>query len=168
MSDAAPIHELDADSLLRVLVEHAVDFVVIGGLSLAAHGYVRATKDIDIVPEPSRANRERLFSAMQTVAALPIEIGDFRPEELPVPFTPDGLDHGGNWALQTTFGRIDIMQWVSGVEGFEQLRANAVVLSLPEIGSVAFAGYDDLVAMKRAADRPTDRQDIAELKRLRG
>ncbi len=39
---------LDVDALLRALYEHEVDFVVIGGLAVAAHGYVRATKDLDM------------------------------------------------------------------------------------------------------------------------
>jgi hypothetical protein len=164
----APRHyDLDADTLLRTLLDHGVEFVVIGGLAVAAHGYVRATKDVDIVPLPESANRARLFAALQSLGAEPTEVGDFWPEELPVPFTPDGLDEGGNWALRTTAGRIDVLQWLAGVEGFEQLRAGALTADVPGVGSVLFAGYDDLVAMKRAAGRPQDGADLAALEDVR-
>lgn len=163
----AEVAELDAEGLLSSLTTHGVEFVVIGGLAVAAHGYVRATKDLDITPAPGRANLERLFVALQSIGAAPIETADFTPDEIPVPFEPEGLEHGGNWALRTRFGRIDVLQWVEGVDGYEQLRANAFEAHIPDVGSVRFAGYDDLIAMKTAAGRDIDRADIARLSEVR-
>jgi hypothetical protein len=48
-----PLNPLDLLTGLRTL---EVEFIVIGGYCLAAHGYVRGTKDVDIVPEPEQAN----------------------------------------------------------------------------------------------------------------
>jgi hypothetical protein len=162
-----PTEELDAETLLRALVDHGVDFVVVGGLAVIHHGYVRATKDLDIVPEPAPANYRRLYEALALLDAQPIELGDFRPDEMPVPFAPDGLEQGGNWALRTSAGRIDVLQWIAGVEGFAELRATAVDEVLPRIGNVLFAGYETLLAMKRAADRPQDRLDVDALESMR-
>jgi hypothetical protein len=159
--------ELDAETLLRTLVEFGVEFVVVGGLAVAFHGYPRATKGLDVVPQPESANRRRLYEALASLDAEPIEVGDLRPDELPVPFTPEGLDEGGNWALRTRAGRIDVLQWVAGIEGFDQLRLRAVEVTLPKVGRVAFCGYDDLLAMKRAAARGLDREDVAALESLR-
>jgi hypothetical protein len=120
------------------------------------------------VPGPGRDNLRRLYAALSALDAAPIEIGDFRMDKLPVPFAPDGLDEGGNWALRTTAGRVDVMQWVPGIdEGYDRLRANAIEADVPGIGVVRFAGYDDLVAMKRAAGRPQDAADLHELARVR-
>jgi hypothetical protein len=49
----APLH-LQAEQMLGVLAEHRVDFVIIGGFALSAHGVIRGTKDIDVVPDPRR------------------------------------------------------------------------------------------------------------------
>ena len=68
--------------LLRVLREHHVDFLVIGGVAVAAHGYVRATKDVDIVPAPERANLERLLAALRALDARP-DIGVSVPRNCP-------------------------------------------------------------------------------------
>ena len=164
-----PPQELDAETILRTLLEHKVKFVVIGGLAVAAHGFPRATKDIDIVPAPDPRNRRRLFDALRRLDAAPLEIGDFRADELPVSFVPEDLDEGGNWALRTNAGRVDVLQWVPGVdEGYQRLRAQALDVELPEVGRVRFAGYADLVAMKHAAGRAQDERDLEELRAIRG
>jgi hypothetical protein len=164
-----PHQQLDADTILRTLLAQQVDFIVIGGLAVGAHGFPRATKDIDVVPAPARDNLRRLHAALSELDAEPLEIGDFRPKELPVPFAPEGLDEGGNWSLRTRAGRIDVMQWIPGLEGgYEQLRPNAIDVDVPGVGRVAFAGYDDLVTMKRTAGRPEDELDLLRLERIRG
>ena len=56
-------HPLRPRELLSTLAKHHVEFVVIGGFALAPHGYVRATKDIDVVPNPEGANLHRLAAA---------------------------------------------------------------------------------------------------------
>ncbi|TML89843.1 MAG: hypothetical protein E6G08_04130 [Actinobacteria bacterium] len=137
--------------LLRVLREHDVDFLVIGGVAVAAHGYVRATKDVDIIPEPSEANLERLV------------VGDFPLEEMPLQLDVDGLAQGGNWFLATRYGRLGLMQAVEGARSYETLRGRAVVK-----GGIAYVGLDDLIAMKHAAGRDLDHIDIRALEEARG
>jgi hypothetical protein len=158
---------LDVDSLLRAFVAHEVEFVVVGGLAVAAHGYVRATMDLDIVPRPEADNRRRLHAALRSVDAELVEIGDLEPREMPVPFTPAALDDGGNWALRTRYGRVDVMQWIASVDSYDELHDRALVVELPDVGVTRFAGYEDLVAMKRAAGRPEDRSDLRRLRELR-
>jgi len=156
---AAPLQPLE---LLRVLREHEVDFVVIGGIAVAAHGYVRATKDVDIVPEPGRDNLARLLAALTALDARQ-ELGDFRPEEMPVRLDLDGLAQGGNWFLSTRLGRLDVMQAVEGARPYADMRARAIVK-----GGVAYVGLDDLIALKAAAGRDVDRIDIRALEEARG
>ena len=55
----------DLKLLLRSLNEHGADYLLIGGYALAAHGYQRATTDIDILvpgtPESGRRIRDALM-----------------------------------------------------------------------------------------------------------
>ena len=170
MSDAEaglPVARLRPEPLLQALVAAGVQFVIIGGFSLAAHGIVRATKDIDIVPDPEPVNLSRLAEALRTLDAEPLLADDFDPAEIGIVLDEAGLALGGNWVLRTRFGRLDVMQDVRGVRSYADLRARAVITELPDVGHLAFAGIDDLVAMKSAADRPQDRLDIADLERAR-
>jgi hypothetical protein len=162
---------LQAFEIFRTLAAHAVDYVVIGGYSLAAHGVIRGTKDVDIYPEPSRANLKRLLAALTAMDAVIAEIEDFEPREWPVQLDLDGFAGRGNWVLRTRYGRLDVMQWLAVVDDYAALRADAVRPTIPGLDASAtpsFAGLDDLVAMKRAAGRDQDLIDIAELERARG
>jgi predicted nucleotidyltransferase len=159
--------ELDVEAILRTLVAEGVEFLVIGGLAVAVHGYPRATKDVDIVPRPAAANLERLYGALAAISARPVELGELRPPEMPVDFGPSALALGGNWALQTEHGRVDVMQWLPGAAGYDELDANAVPIEVRGVGTVRFPGYEDLVGMKTAAGRRQDEEDLARLRQAR-
>jgi len=96
---ARPALPLQAEPLLRTLGDHGVEFVIIGGFALAAHGVIRATKDIDVVPEPGAANIRRLAAALRTLEAEVLLAGDFDPAELGIEPDEEGLSLGGNRVL---------------------------------------------------------------------
>ena len=54
----------DLAGLISVLNAGRVRFVVIGGIVLGAHGHIRATEDLDIVPDPDVDNLGRLGNAL--------------------------------------------------------------------------------------------------------
>jgi hypothetical protein len=74
---------LDPLPLLKHLHEHGVEYIVIGGLAVSAHGYVRPSKDLDIVPNSARENLARLATALVDAEAVDAEASDFEPDELP-------------------------------------------------------------------------------------
>src|SRR3954470_15354296 len=97
----------DVRAILKTLAKHTVEFLVIGGVAVAHHGYVRTTKDIDIVPEPSEDNLSHLWDACSRWRQSPSRSANLRPEELPARLTLDGLRAVGNWDLTTNYGRLD-------------------------------------------------------------
>jgi hypothetical protein len=147
---------------MGVLRRHRVDFVVIGGYSLAAHGYVRATKDIDIVPDPAPDNLARLAAALRELDAR-VAIGELDQAELAVEPDAAGLEGGGNRVLHTRFGRLDVMQSVPGLRSYAQLHDGAI-----DIGGDLYAGYEELISMKVASGRDEDLRDVAALEAARG
>lgn len=154
-------------AILATLVRHEVDFVVIGGFAVGHHGYPRATKDVDIVPGPDSENLERLWQALLEIDAEPFALGDFRPEELPAPFSQAELRRGGNWDLATVHGRLDIIQFRAGAletpEDYRRLRSSAVPERHP-FGTWWVAGYQDLIDLKVLAGRDQDLVDIRALR----
>jgi hypothetical protein len=159
---------LQAEALLRVLAEHDVDFVIIGGFALSAHGVIRGTKDVDILPDPRPENVKRLAAALRALDAEVMLADDFNQSELGLAPDEGGLSLGGNWALRTRLGRLDVMQDVPGTRGFAALSAAAVEREVPGAGPFWFSGLDDLIAMKVAAGRPQDELDVTSLQRARG
>jgi hypothetical protein len=162
---------LKLESLLGVLVGHDVKFVIVGGFAVVAHGFVRATKDVDICPDPAGPNLERLAAALVDLEAVPIGLDDFAPEEFPLRPDREGFGFGGNWTLRTKYGRLDVLQHIKGLGGGE---GGWKVLSRHAIRrnflgyDCLFSGYEDLISMKRGAGRPQDELDIKSLKAARG
>jgi len=109
-----------------------------------------------------------VFSPRELLSGLDaaIDVGDIDADEVAVdPLDPGGLAQGGNFILQTRAGRIDILQWIAGVDEsatFETLRARALAATVSGL-TVFVSSREDLVAMKRAAGRPQDLEDLRQL-----
>lgn len=162
---------LDPGPLLRALHEGGVEYVIVGGFAVIAHGYVRQSQDLDIVPDPDPANLRRLATTLTRLNARQLDTDDFAAEELPAdPRDPEDLAHGGNFRLMTDLGVLDVLQWVSGVDTdnlYAELHADALTGEFEGI-PVRACGLTHLRAMKRAAGRPRDLDDLEHLAFLDG
>jgi hypothetical protein len=160
------VPELDIQGILEQLAEAGVEYIVIGGVAVGYHGYVRATKDLDIVPAPDRQNLARLAGVLRKLGAELDGAGDFEDAELPDPLDPDVLALGGNWVLQTRLGRFDVMQWLGEIALWDMLSPAAVEAEMEDL-SIRVAGYSDLVTLKQQAGRPSDLEDLERLRQAR-
>jgi predicted nucleotidyltransferase len=158
---AASDSVFDAERILRVLQAHGVDFVVIGGIAVQAHGYLRWTKDLDIVVSPRTLNMSRLSEALGELGAELRGTGTLKltdPHQLRrVPLIP----------VMTEAGPLDVanIEHLAGApRSYDALREAALVIELRDI-EVAVAGLSDLIRMKRAAGREHDLADIEALTR---
>jgi hypothetical protein len=102
----------EPDDLLVALTDASVEFVVIGGVAVGVHGFVRATKDLDIVPDPAPENLTRLANLLARINAQHAGLDDFSPDEFPYdPTDPAQLAEGANFRLETSHGP-QPTQWV--------------------------------------------------------
>ena len=70
---------MDIPSLLKLLNENKVRFIIVGATAFPVHGYVRDTLDIDIFIEPVRENAERTYAALK---AFGYDVTDLSADEL--------------------------------------------------------------------------------------
>ena len=146
---SAPERPLRAGEILKELVRGGVEFVVVGGIAVQTHGYIRGTRDVDVVPSPSPTNGKRLSKVLSALAA--VEVG--RDAHLV--------------RFNTRDGRLDVLRFdetAGRPTSFDDLRSRALVVDLEGI-QIPVAGLDDLIRMKRAAGRPHDLTDIGALTR---
>lgn len=111
--------------LLQRLVEAQVEFVLVGGLAINAWGHLRGTKDVDIVPDPSSENLERLTRVLED--APPLVVGDKIAEPSAIKLF---LRTGDKTLVRTTLGEIDILQGLSQIPRYEELAVGAVSAEL--------------------------------------
>lgn len=159
--------ELDIRGILAELNRDGVEFLLIGGVAVGFHGYVRATKEVDVVPAPDPANLERLALLLQRLDAEIEGADEFNLGELPDPLDPEALGQGGNWVLRTRLGRFDIMQWIGDESLWERLSPGALDADIGGL-RVKVVGYEDLVELKEMAGRPEDLVDLQRLSQARG
>jgi hypothetical protein len=152
-----PDAPLDAQRILEVLAEHAVDYVIVGGVAVQTHGHVRTTVDIDVYPRPERVNLTRLADALNALGARTLNPGS---EELAIDAAM--LPRATMWQFSTPHGAIDVLHDAPGAPPYEDLRSRALKIRLGEL-SLAVAGLDDLISMKRASARQVDLEDLAAL-----
>jgi hypothetical protein len=160
MSEVLPPEHFAPDLLMEALVEGKVRFILIGGLAVGVHGVVRATRDMDIVPDPDRRNLERLATVLRELDARQIGVDtDLLPYQ---PNEPDGLAAGGSFQLATVHGQLDVLQESEVIPPYQTLAADAIEIDWRD-HRVRVCSLQHLRAMKRAANRPLDRLDLDAL-----
>jgi len=151
---------LDPARVFATLERHGVDYITIGAFAVIAHGYVRATADIDVVARQDRDNLERLAAAFGELNA---RLRGVDAELLEIdPTDPDVLANGASFTLDTDAGPVDYLNAVPGAGDYDDLRARAIETNAAGV-VVRVVGLDDLIRMKRASGRPQDLRDIANL-----
>lgn len=148
----------DLSGLLAALTETNVKFVVVGGVALAAHEIVRATEDVDIVPDPDSANIDALVNTLLTLdARLTLD-----PSRGLGPAERRALHQGRNLSVSTTRGDLDILMRMPGVPSFAELEAEAFTVTLTGV-ELRVCSRDHLIRMKRARGSALDRADLERL-----
>jgi predicted nucleotidyltransferase len=140
--------------MLRTLSEEKVRFLLVGAYAVAAHGYPRATMDIDIWVMPSPQNADAVFRALQRFGA-PVE--DLTKEDLQA----DGVV----FQIGVAPRRIDIMTTASGLR-FEEAFDRSISVDIEGI-EVHIPSLDDLVTNKKASGRTKDLADVEALESLK-
>jgi hypothetical protein len=150
----------DPAGIFAALDSHAVEYLVVGGLAVIAHGYPRITQDVDILPSPAAANMPRLAAAL---AELNAAAAGARGERLELDLShPESLALG-NYFLITDAGALDLVNGERpDLLRYRRLEATAIESSLAG-QTIRVISKDDLIEMKREAGRPQDLADIAAL-----
>ncbi len=139
------------------LNQFKVKFIMIGGVATNLHGYHRTTDDIDVWIEDTTSNRRNLRKAMKQYTEMDYFMID----------TMQIIPGWTNFNLNNGF-RLDIMTSVKGLEefSFDECLKMASVADI-EGQNVPFLHINQLIASKKAANRPKDQVDIIYLEKIK-
>jgi predicted nucleotidyltransferase len=140
----------DLKDLFRLLNEKNVEYVIVGGYAVAFHGYIRATKDIDILFHSTPENITRLMAALSGfgISATSMDKSVFSK--------PGQILRIGSPPLM-----VELINNVSGVT-FQEIWNRRVQGNYGEV-IVPFISKSDLLITKKTAGRPQDIRDVEEL-----
>jgi len=137
-------------SLLAAFAAAKVDYAIVGDVAVNAHGYVRATRDLDIFIRPSEDNARAAFAAL---LALGVPLEGLDPMDL--------LSDYQNLRFGPPEDHVDILSSI-GEMGFDQVWRNRVETVVEGI-TVSFISKSDLIENKRQVGRLRDLADVEEL-----
>jgi hypothetical protein len=146
----------DFEEFIECLNAHRVKYLIVGGYAVAFHARPRATKDIDVLVEPTVANAKR------AIVALGAFLGAATPDITVARLTnPRTLV-----VLGVAPVRIDILTSISGIMSFGAAWKRRVQGQFGRTPA-NYIALEDLIAAKAATDRPQDKADLAVLERCR-
>lgn len=149
-----PTPDVDAARMVRILHEHQVLFVVVGGFAVELWDVaIQPTIDVDITPERSEENLARLAAALNELDAE-LRYGQ---ENVAIPggFTGQNIEDMLVLNLSTSAGPLDLTILPAGTEGYPDLIRNASDLEYEGV-TVPTAALEDVARSKEAAGRPKD------------
>lgn len=140
------------EDLLKLLNDRSADYMIIGAQACAAHGYVRATADLDILINPTIENIAKVRSALEAFGfnTLDATLEDFQTKK--VLFRQYWFD-------------VDIHPSATGIDTQKALQKKHA--GLYEGVATHFTSLEDLIQMKKAAGRPQDLEDLRHLEEIR-
>ena len=145
----------DFKELLSLLNDEKVKYLVVGGYAVSLHAQPRATKDLDILIKPSKANAVALFRALAKFGA---PLGGMKPS--------DFADRGSFFRMGTPPVMVDILPQISGVD-FDRAWRGRALQTIDEATDlqVAYISAEDLIAAKLASGRPQDLADVDAIRK---
>ena len=159
---------LRVERLLRTLAEYGVQYVIVGGLAAAAQGAGRVTFDIDVVPEWSTENLDRLAEALRDLDARLRAPGTDEPVAYPLDARSLRGFEVSTW--RTEAGDLDVIvgtpTMVRGrLAGYDELADRAHRLDAYGL-TIVVADLGDIIESKQVLAREPDLAALPELRRL--
>ena len=144
------------------LIRHNVSFVVIGGLAVNAHGYIRNTEDADLVFLRTPEGELALLAALTEMNACHVsaETDPKTGAGKLIPVTTAFIRVNHVLMLVTDAGFLDLFDYIPG---FPDEPVDSLFTDSELRDGMRFVSLPWLLKMKRAANRPKDLDDIANL-----
>ncbi len=140
----------DFKELLLAFNAHNVEYLIVGAHALAAHGHVRATKDLDLWVQPDTSNAQKVIQALSDFGA-PLS-----------GLTPDDLSRKGTiFQIGLPPIRIDIITNIDGVE-FEEAWPDRLETLFGGVPAFVISRHHLIINKKNSARL----QDLADVQQL--
>jgi len=147
------------DEILKVLVDHGVEFILVGGVAAVLEGAPLSTLDVDVVFLRSKENLTPLLKAFRALNARYLD-----PAGRHIVPDEDKLSSFRMHRLTTEFGALDVMETIGHGLAYADLIGNTHVKEVAGV-SVRVLGLETIILSKEQANRDKDRATLPVLRR---
>ena len=148
---------LDFFEMLRVLNDHQIDYIIVGGVCAVFHGAPVTTYDLDVVRSCHPENIERMLGALEELDGYSrLHQKKIRPDR-------SHLEARGHLLLQTRFGHLDLLGTAGDGHDFDDLIDHSVTGTIRGI-SFRMLDLETLIRTKEEAGRDKDRMVLPILR----
>ena len=155
------------EAIIAALESADIRYVIAGGFAVNLHGFLRFTKDLDMIIDLSAENATNAMSVLSGFGLkprVPVALADFAdPAKRQDWFENRNMLVFQVWHPDDPFCSVDV--FIRNPIAFDDLWARSIRASLGST-DCRIASIEDLIAMKTEAGRPQDLRDIEELQRL--
>ena len=148
----------DLDGVVADANAVGLQYVVIGGFSVMANGFLRATKDSDLLVPDGEETDETILRFFEKIEASRLRDGKVLTRE------EIAADH---LRVVSRHGIIDVMRGGLPPLDYDTVSKEAIDAEVGE-QPARIAGLRSIVGFKRLAGRPQDRRDLEELEAFHG
>lgn len=144
------------EKLLALLARANVQFILVVGVAVTLHGYVRLTEDVDILVESSESNLQRLLATLTSYGegwARELTLADFTDEEGAIRIVEE---------IEQC--QIDIFTKMSGLH-YQDLAKDAECFPIGAL-TILYASKPALIHLKSGSVREKDQMDVRALRQL--
>ena len=144
--------------ILRTLVRHDVEFIVVGGMAAALLGAPVVTQDLDVVHARTPENIGRLLNALAELEAI------YRTDPIRK-ISPDAshLEGPGHQLLKTRFGVLDVLGTIDDDATYADLVDETMLAEVAGV-EVRILSLERLIRIKEKLDRPKDKAMLLVLR----
>ncbi len=155
--------------IFQALNDAGVRYLVVGGLAVVAHGYVRLTADIDLVFAIDESNLRKAVTALESLGYRPRAPVAF--SEFPDPARRAAWRRDKGMAVFSAFSpehpATEIDLFLEPPFDFDDVFTRAARMEFVPGLPVPMIGLEDLISMKEAVGRPQDLEDVRRLRALK-
>ncbi len=157
-------------AIIKAVNESGARYLVVGGIAVNAHGYMRLTVDVDLLIQ---LDPENLSKALRSLAALgyqpsiPVTFDDFADSKI-----------RESWIIEKQMKVLKLFSdahretaidvFVTEPIAFDEAFSRVHAYPLTDNLNVPVCSYEDLVELKLQASRPKDLLDLDQLRKLKG